>query len=213
MQELFQAAFSPPNIVFTTLLCLVLVYWLTVFMGLLDIGAVDIDIDIDADIDVDVDVDVDGDVSVGGLSGLLLFFNFGRVPFMVVLSFLILSMWSISIVLNYYWGQGSLGFAALMVVPNLAASLLITKVVTSPLVPIFKKLDGAEAPVDYIGQVCTLTLSAGPGDLGQAEVRYNGTNLLISVMGDKEQMKKGEKGLIVQENKEKSYFIIQKLEN
>jgi len=32
-------------------------------------------------------------------------------------------------------------------------------------------------------------------------------------MGDKEQMKKGEKGLIVQENKEKSYFIIQKLEN
>jgi hypothetical protein len=209
MQELFQAAFSPPNIVFTTLLCLVMVYWLTVFLGLLDIGAMDIDIDAD----VDVDVDVDGDMSVGGLSGILFFFNFGRVPFMVVLSFLILSMWAISIVLNYYWGQGSLGVAALMLLPNLAVSLLITKVVTSPLVPVFKRLDGAEAPVDYIGQICTLTLSAGPGDMGQAEVLYNGTNLLISVMGDKEQMKKGEKGLIVQENKEKSYFIIQKIEN
>lgn len=213
MQELFQAAFSSPTIVFTTLLCLVLVYWLTVFMGLLDIGAMDIDIDIDADVDVDVDVDVDGDVSVGGISGILFFFNFGRVPFMVVLSFLVLSMWAISIVLDYYWGQGSLSFAALMFLPNLAASLLITKVVTSPLVPVFKRLDGGEAPVDYIGQVCTLTLSAGPGDMGQAEVYYNGSNLLISVMGDKDKMKKGEKGLIVQENKEKSYFIIQKLEN
>ncbi len=117
MQELFQAAFSPPTIVFTTLLCLVLVYWLTVFMGLLDIGAMDIDIDIDAD--VDVDVDVDGDVSVGGISGILFFFNFGRVPFMVVLSFLILSMWAISIMLDHYWGQGSLGFAALMFYPTL----------------------------------------------------------------------------------------------
>lgn len=210
MQELLQAAFSPPNIVFTTLLSVVLLYWLTVFLGLLDIGAADIDFDIDAD--VDVDVDVDGEVSIGGISGLLLFFNFGKVPFMVVMSFLILSMWTISLLLNYHFGQGSLGFAAIMFLPNLASSLFITKVVTSPLIPVFRNLDGSEAPVDYIGQVCTLTLSAGPGDLGQAEVLYNGSNLLISVMGDKEHLKKGEKALIIQENKEKSYFIIQKLE-
>lgn len=213
MQELLQAAFSPPNIVFTVLLFVVMLYWVTVFLGLLDFGAFDIDIDVDAEVDVDVDVDADGGVSLGGLSGILSFFNFGRIPFMVVMSFLILSMWALSLLSDQYVGQGSLGVAAIMFIPNLAISLLFTKIITSPLVPVFRNLDGSEAPVEFIGQVCTLTLSAGPGDLGQAEVFYNGNNLLVSVMGDSEQISKGEKALIVQENKEKSYFIVQKLED
>ncbi|MBX2871711.1 MAG: DUF1449 family protein [Saprospiraceae bacterium] len=217
MQELLQAAFSPPNIVFTVLLLVVMLYWVSVFMGLLDMGSFDVDIDVDMDVDVDVDIDADidadADVTAGGLAGILHFFNLGKVPFMIIMTFLVLSMWAISILLNHYVGHGSLGFAGLMFIPNLAVSLLITKIVTSPLVPIFKNLDTSEEPVDYIGQVCTLLLSASPNDLGQAEVSVNGSSLLVSVMADQKEIKKGEKALIVQENKEKSYFIVQKLED
>lgn len=217
MQELLQAAFSSPNIVFTILLLVVMLYWVSVFMGLLDMGSFDVDLDVDMDVDVDVDIDADVDadteVTGGGLAGILHFFNLGQVPFMVIMTFLVLSMWSISILLDHYVGNGSLGFAALMFIPNLAASLLITKIVTSPLVPIFKNLAISDEPVDYIGQVCTLVLGASPHDLGQAEVSLNGSSLLVSVKADQEEIKKGEKALIVHENKEKSYFIIQKIED
>ena len=131
---------------------------------------------------------------------------------MVIISFLVLSMWVMSILLNHYAGDGSLGFAALMLIPNLAVSLLVTKIVTSPLVPVFESLSTSEEPVDYIGLVCTMLLSASPDDLGQAEVTVNGSSLLVSVKADREEIKKGEKVLIVQENKEKSYFIVQKIE-
>ena len=82
MQELLQAAFSPPNIVFTTLLLVVLLYWASVFMGLLDMGSfdVDLDVDLDVDVDIDADVDADADVSAGGIAGILHFFNVGQVP-------------------------------------------------------------------------------------------------------------------------------------
>ncbi|MEZ5041749.1 MAG: DUF1449 family protein [Saprospiraceae bacterium] len=207
MQELLQAAFSLNNIVFTVLLGMVLLYWLSVFLGLLDMGSFDVDLEVDADLDVDADI------AGGNLAGVLHFFNFGKLPFMIVMSFLILSMWVISILLNHYFGYGSLGFALLMFFPNLAASLLITKVVTSPFVPVFESLDGTEDPIDYIGQVCTLTLSAAPNDLGQAELLVNGSNLLVNVMADNQLINKGEKALIIQENKEKSYFIIQKIDD
>lgn len=215
MQELLQAAFSSPNIVFTVLLLVVLLYWISVFMGLLDIGSfdVDLDVDLDLDVDIDADVDADADVAAGGIGGILHFFNVGQVPFMVIITFLVLSMWTISILLNHYAGDGSLGFAALMFIPNLAISLLVTKIITSPLVPIFKNLSVSDEPVDYIGQVCTLLLSTSPNELGQAEVSVSGSSLLVSVMADHEEIKKGEKALIVQENKEKSYFIVQKLED
>ena len=90
MQELLQAAFSTPNIVFTVLLLVVMLYWVSVFMGLLDMGSFDVDIDVDMDVDVDVDIDADVDadaeVTGGGLAGILHFFNLGQVPFMVIMN-------------------------------------------------------------------------------------------------------------------------------
>lgn len=65
------------------LLLVVMLYWVSVFMGLLDMGFFDVDLDVDMDVDVDVDVDIDVDVDVnvevigGGLVGILYFFNFG----------------------------------------------------------------------------------------------------------------------------------------
>ncbi len=111
MKELFQAAFSGVNIIPTVFLLLILVYWIFVIIGAMDMDFLEVDIetdvDIDADVEVDADVDTDADIdtdadtrgvgSVAFLNSVLTFFNLGKIPFMVWLSFLIIPMWVISI--------------------------------------------------------------------------------------------------------------------
>ena len=223
MQELLQVAVAPENIVFTILLVVVLMYWLTVLIGVLDFGSFDLDFDFDADVDVDVDMDVDVDTDThvdsghgpGWIAGALHFFNFGRLPFMVMMTFLILMMWSISILTNYYWGQGSLAFAAAMFFPNLFVSLLVSKVISSPLVPIFKKLDGAVDPVDYVGLTCKMILPASSTQVGQAEVMLEDDSpLLISVKVEENAnpILKGENAVILRSSDDERYYIVRHLD-
>ena len=55
MIELISIAFSPLNIVFTVLLILIVLYWITVILGVLDVDLFDIDFDTDVDVDAEVD--------------------------------------------------------------------------------------------------------------------------------------------------------------
>ena len=213
MYELFQAALSPPNIVYSVLLCVVLLYWLSVIIGALDISSFDFDIDLDADMDVDVDADVDAG-SGGWFMGALHFFNFGRLPFMVVFSFLILGMWSLSILGNHYLGQGSMIFPFVMFIPMLFVSLVFTKIITTPLVPIFESLDKGVEAVDYLGLTCKLLLPATTTQMGQAEVLFNDNPLLINVKvseTEKTPVLKGEEALIVGRSSDERYFLIEKI--
>ena len=102
-------------------------------------------------------------------------------------------------------------------VPILFASLFVTKLISSPLVPVFENLDGSEAPVDYIGQVCTLTLPASSTQMGQAEVNLeNNHHLLINVKLEKDKSNpilKGEEALIVGAGEAGNYYLIKKLKD
>ncbi|HFA50459.1 MAG TPA: DUF1449 family protein [Bacteroidetes bacterium] len=220
MQDLLQAALSPASIVYTLLLIVVLFYWLGIIAGALDISAFDIDVDMDADVDVDVDVDVDADVDAGAegggagwFAGALQFFNFGKLPFMLIMSFVLFFAWAISILAHYYVGHGSLLFSLALLFPNLFVSLGLTKILTTPLVPMFQNLDAGETAVDYIGEECELTLPANPSKMGQAQVIVDHSTLLINVKVSEQKpaaMYKGDKALIVGEDKEKGYYIIEK---
>lgn len=234
MLELLEAAILPINIVFTILLVVVLLYWFSVIIGALDVSSMDIDLDKDldidfgADVDIDMDVDVDHDIDVdadhdvdgGGGSGwfvsALSFFNFGKVPFMVIMSFLILSMWSISIMANHYLGGGSALFALGALIPNLCISLIISKILTTPLVPIFKNLNTSSEAVDYIGKTCTLLLPATATSIGQAEVELNGAHLLINVKveeNDAPAILKGEQAVVVGQEEESNFYWVKKADS
>ncbi len=216
MNELIQTAFSPVNLIYTFLLILIFIYWLSIIVGALDFGSFDLDFDLDTDIDVEADVDteIEGG-SAGWLAGLLHFFNFGKLPFMVIMSFLVLLSWTISIAANYYFGNNSTLFALALIFPNLFVSLFITKVITTPLVPVFDKLDAGVEPVDYIGLTCKLVLPASTTKMGQAEVLVENSNsLLINVKVDFEnpfEFQKGEEAIIIRKEESKSYYIIKKI--
>ncbi|MDQ6962418.1 MAG: hypothetical protein Q9M28_07830 [Mariprofundaceae bacterium] len=77
---------SFPTAIYTTLLVVVLGYWLLALSGTFDLNTFDVDID--------MDIDVDGGVSnLGGIAGLLTTLGLTGVPITIVISLLILNAW------------------------------------------------------------------------------------------------------------------------
>lgn len=242
MGELITAAFSSSNLFLTFLLGLVSLYWLSVIVGAIGMDSLDFDLDLDADIDIDVDVDVAVDVDVdadvdadtdtssvgstgfdsnGEVSlfiGTLRFLNFGRVPFMVLLSTIILSLWSISIYCNHdaSWINpgNSTTMAAVLFFPNLIASLLLSKVFTAPLVPIFAKLNTAEKALVIDGKVGTLMTSIKEEETGQLKIDINGSIVSLSVQSnDGKTIQKGDKVVVIEKMDDGKAYIVQKIEH
>lgn len=241
MGELITAAFSSSNIFLTFLLGLVSLYWLSVIIGAIGMDSLDFDLDLDADIDIDVDVDVavdvdadvdaDTDTSSMGSTGLestsaeaslligtLRFLNFGRVPFMVLLSTIILSLWSISIYCNHdaSWINpgNSTTMAAILFFPNLIVSLLLSKVFTAPLVPIFAKLNTAEKALVIDGKVGTLMTSIKEEETGQLKIDINGSIVSLSVQSnDGKSIQKGDKVVVIEKMDDGKAYIVQKIEH
>lgn len=225
MNELISTAIAPANLLLTILLGVIVLYWLTVIIGALDMDSFDVDIDahVHAGMDIHHDVHVDAththELPHGGFFfGILRFFNFGQVPFMVVLSILLLCMWSLSIYCNNPQSiinpSESVLWAMLLLVPNLVISLFLTKLLTAPLVPLFKKLDTHAAPIDYVGKMGTLTLPADDKNMGQARIEINHDVMLISVKSaDGTPLAKGDKILIIEELSNDKIYIVQKVDN
>ncbi len=210
MKELFDFAFSPPIIVYTILLMVFLLYWLTVIIGIFDFSSFDFDIDIDVDVDADTDIDIEGS---GGIAlAILGFFNFGKVPFMVLMSVLFLSMWTIAVLGTYYVGDGSILFSIVLIPINLAIGLLITKVVTTPLIPIFDSIAKDEAkPIDYIGMLGEIVLETSNMQTGQIEIKHQKRLITLSVKAVEEHegiIKRGSEVVIADHNADKSLFFV-----
>jgi len=222
MIELFRQAILPANIPLTILLGLCLLYWITVIVGALDADSIDVDFDMDADVDLDVDVDVDtgldveidvdADTGIGGISGALYFFNFGRLPFMVILTFLILSMWTLSLIFHFNFGSG-LGMSLAFLPINLFCSLVVTKLVTAPLLPIFKDFGKGTEEVRYIGKQCKVLLPPTTTSMGQGEVNVDDKVLLVNIklIEEGELMLKGDLCTILELETEKNIYLVDKI--
>lgn len=59
MKELYDFTFSSINIIPTLFLIIVVMYWITVLIGVLDFNSLDFDVDAHTDIDVGVHADID----------------------------------------------------------------------------------------------------------------------------------------------------------
>lgn len=229
--DVLTIAFSGFNIVYSVFLILILLYWMTVFIGLLDMSSFDVDMDLDADVDMDLDVDVDADVDVdvdadvevekeiaidgaGGASVFLTFLsflNFGKVPFMVLMSFLALSMWSFAMAEAQYLGITSFQWSAIFFVPNLVVGFLVTKIVTQPLKPIFKEEENEfKTHKDIIGKTGEVILKTDDQNLGQVEIEGKQLGkILITVKADKGySLQNGDQALVIAYEEEDNYYVV-----
>ncbi len=220
MRETIEASFSIVNIIPTGLLILVLLYWITVIIGIFNVDSFDIDTDADVDIDTDVDVDANAEVSVSDsvlwVNSALTFFNLGKVPFMLIMSFMALSMWIISLLMNYYLNNDLALLSLVYLIPNILISAFVTKFLTTPFVKLFAKAESdIESNQRLTGKVCTVTLSATYNKMGQAEIKIDGSSFIINVMSTEEQytLSKGETCLVIDYNSDKKIYLIEPYKN
>lgn len=170
MGEFVDAALSFPAVLFTFMLAVVVLYWLLVLLGTLDI-----------DIGGGDDGGDDGDD--GFLDGI----GLGGVPVTVTLSVLIVVAWFVSLVgaivlaafdlvtfVHVLLGIGVL-FAALV------AGLLVARLVALPMRKLY--VSGPEASrSDFVGRECVIRTGWVSADFGQAEVTaVDGSSAIIQV--------------------------------
>lgn len=203
MTELLRAAVLPPNLVATGLLVFVLLYWLTVIIGLLDFKTVDVHLGGHAD-------GLHGHVDSDWLNGALAFFNLGRIPLMVFLSFVALPLWVGSILANYYTHNTSMLLGLGYLLPLLLGSVFLAKFLTLPFVKLFTALEkdhdgGAVA----LGKVCTVLLPTTPTQLGQAAVRIDGAPLMLNVRALSGALAKGEMALVIDYDAQRRCYLIE----
>jgi hypothetical protein len=225
MIEVFQAAFSPVNLVVTVLLILNLIYWITVILGALDVDFLDVELfdsglDAGPDVDVDMDVDAEGDLDLdmsqhSVLRSIMHFFYVGEVPIMLLSSILILSMWTLCMFGNHYFNPGS---SFLLAVPVYAASLVgslfICRIFAMPLKKVYDMFNkDYNAPRKVMGRICTVVTTSVSDKMGQAEVKTKGAPIVLNVVSDGERVfHKGDEAVIVGRDSEKGTYTIAPLD-
>lgn len=206
MRELINNALNGINIIPTVLLCLVLLYWINVIIGLIDLDLLDFDID--------VDLDAGNDLS--GFYALLAFLNVKELPFMLVFSVIVLNFWVLSMLI-YLLPIVQGGFLnVLLMIGAIFISLLITKIVTTPLKGLFKKVhkeEESQMEEAVLGHMAVLLCDIKDDRLGQAEIKRDGASILINVKAEdeKDSFNKGEEVFIIKKDGEKDLYYVMKI--
>lgn len=223
MEELLNNAFSPVNAALSILLIILSLYWVLTILTGIDLDFFDVEFDVDSDVDIDADVDSKIDVDIpdnsategseGFFIKFLKYFGFDELPFMFLISIIVVVMWFISINLNHYLSIPTIaGFALL--IPIFFVSLFVAKFLTKPLVKIYRMINHkGEEVIDFLGREGRITASVGGEKIGQLEIIVKGDPIKIYVKSNSgEPIKTGEKAIVIDESKDLKYYIIKKLE-
>jgi hypothetical protein len=207
MEQLLEVASQFPTVIYSTVLGVVVVYWLIGMLGLVDLGLAG-----DAELELDVDSDID--VSVGGLTGFMLTFGLTGVPFTLVISIITLICWLISFYLQFYilnwlpdgWLYYLMGSIASFII--FLISLPLTAIVIRPLKGMFKSVETTLSD-HLVGNSATIVTGRVSETFGQARLFNNGAEMLLDVRCDPEHtLKKGDKVLLIEYLTEKYAYIV-----
>jgi len=201
--QLYHASVHVVNLPYTLLLSLVMLYWITVLIGALEMDALDIS-----------DADLSGGSVAGVFEGFLEYFNLRKVPVSIIASVFALSLWLVGVLANHYLHNTSSRLLGLLIlVPNVLISAHVAKYATRPLVPLFRSMRADVSDRrDLVGCRVIVTSSQADASYGQAEIREEGAPITLSVRTDGETLPKGTEAVILYVDTEKHVYIISKLE-
>lgn len=175
MKELWEQAILPYNLPLTIALGAVVVFWLFTLLGAVGVDTFDVDLP---------DEGAGGDPSqLGELPGALLrLVNAGLVPLTVVLSVLVLAVWMTAVTVNYYFNPDqSMILAGAYFLLALVVGVVLTKILTQPLVPLMRRLKEAENAKPVVGEVGTVRSIELSDRYGQVEVvRHDGAPAILN---------------------------------
>jgi len=192
---------APANLPFTLLLNLIMLYWLFVIIGAIDLEFLDVDLPADGDMDADGSF----------FTGFLQLLKMGDAPVMAAVSVMALIAWTISMVYNHYLNVGHRGWIAAAVI---ALIFLISFLVTVMIARLLNKLFGPfnseeDAMQTCMYQVGTVLTSEVNAAFGQVEIQTSGAPVTINARApDDLTFLKGEKVLVYDEDREKGVYFV-----
>lgn len=222
MQEFLATALSAPTLVFTILMGVVLLYWVTVMVGALDLDVLDPGgaaegLDGAAEGAAEGIADAgDADVELGGIAGVLAALKLRYAPVTVTFSVLTLLCW-----LGTFFGSRHLAplvpggdWIAGLAVTAAAVALAVplTSLSTRPLAPLFRTT-GAKGNRDLIGSVVVVKTGTVDKKFGQAELNDGQAGLLLRVRCDDEDaLARGDRALIVDWDEDAHAFAVEPMD-
>ncbi|WP_156152361.1 OB-fold-containig protein [Flammeovirga sp. OC4] len=209
--ELIHEAAKLVNLPYTFLLILCLLYWINVMIGVLSPDTIDFDLDGDVDVDADIDSDIsDLDSDIGVFGHVAGFLYLGKVPFMLVLSFLSLLMWVLSVLGNYYLGNDSVGMALAIALPIIAVSVFLTRFFVYPFSIVFKKMN-EEVDREVVGKVAKILIPASGEKKGQASVLIGNAEqkVYIKTLEKHTILTKGDEAIVVDFDEHQNCYVVE----
>lgn len=232
MGDLITFSFAWINLPFTLALGVVVLYWVSMILGVVHDSHSDVDAHADADAHVDhgdahmadahvdhADADAHGDADAHapgmGATGIILrFLHVGEVPLTAVLSVLAVCLWALSILGNWYLNaELGLGRALLLLAPELLIAMVATRLILIPAAPFLGKMNsGVARKAVLIGQVATVKSEDVTERTGQAELMFKGASLLLNVRtSNGARLNKGEAALIVAHDEARGIYEVTKM--
>ena len=208
--QLFHASGNIVNLPYTLLLGFVLIYWVTVMIGMFDLSSLDFDLgELDGD-----SGDLAGSGTAGMFDGFLEYFNLRKIPISIFVSFLALSLWMIGVFANQQLHNSHsllLGFGVF--IANIIISSHVAKLICLPLLPLFKNMNAHMSDNrNLTGSRVIITSSTADPTFGQAEIQEEGSPITLLVRTDGKTLNKGDEAVILQKDLEKDIYTITKLE-
>lgn len=207
--EFVDAAFHVVNLPATLLLILVLVYWLTVILGVLDLSSLDMELP-----EIEGEIEGGGEIAHPNVDAFFEYFNIKYVPISIFISFFGLNFWVTSMIANEQFGGRAVPLIGLAVFGvNVVFSLHMAKVVTWPMVPLFKQMKEHMAEKrELVGARVVVTSSKADADFGQAEILEEGAPITLNVRTEGEELPKGTEAVILDHLTERDIYIITTME-
>ena len=198
--ELIEASLRFPVVVFTIGLGIVLIYWLFVLLGALDI-------------DLLGGADHHGhDAGGHDADGFMTKLGLGVVPVTITVSLIMLVGWVGSLLVMHHFGHLS-GVKYALLPGMLVASMLATNILVRPLAPVFKIREG-KSNREYVGHTCTISTATVDEKFGHANVEDGGVTMNIAVRCDgTAKLARNDKALIIEFDDERQAYLVEPVSN
>ncbi|MCK5802231.1 MAG: hypothetical protein KAI66_05335 [Lentisphaeria bacterium] len=216
--EFFSFVFSPGMFLYTLVLILVMMYWVVVIVGALDIGVLESVfgfMDGVGDGAAEGAAEAAGQSAGGALQGALAFLSLGEIPATVVFSILVVLMWFEAFLFTRYLPESLQGilpplfFFAVQFVVVLVLSFVLTGLATRPMRRCFRT-ETVRGHAHLEGKLCTITSTKVTPTFGRAELRTDGSFLILDVRcDDEEALAKGDEAVLLEYHEEGDCFDVQ----
>jgi hypothetical protein len=207
MSAFLDAALGFPAVVFTILLLPVVLYWLLVMVGMvdLDFGDADLDFDVDADAEADGDTGESGD-GQGLLAEWWQALGLASMPITVSVSLIVVFGWFAALVVTGLINSLDWGSALRLVVGvgvlgvAFCFGAVVAAIAGRPLGRLFETTY-AETRSDFVGRTCVIKTTVVTDAMGQAEAADpTGATVLLPVRPVPEARKPDPPGAVASED-------------